>query len=142
MRSDSIVGIVSLLFGMAYTVQTLHLPKAMVGNPWAPLFFPLALGILLVAVGAVVLLQGLRHDRTEAKKKGSKRLIVVTVLICLAYSALFEHLGFILSTILFLGGLLFVINGVRAWKVNSAIAVAFSLGVWYVFEKIFYMNLP
>ncbi|QVL36727.1 tripartite tricarboxylate transporter TctB family protein [Aminirod propionatiphilus] len=142
MRSDSIVGIVSLLFGMAYTVQTLHLPKAMVGNPWAPLFFPLTLGVLLMAVGAVVLLQGLRQAKAEAKKKGSKRLIVVTVLICLVYSALFEHLGFILSTILFLGGLLFVINGARAWKVNSVIAVTFSLGVWYVFEKIFYMNLP
>ncbi|MBL3593479.1 MAG: tripartite tricarboxylate transporter TctB family protein [Synergistaceae bacterium] len=142
MRSDVLVGAVSILFGMAYTVQTLHLPKAMVGNPWAPLFFPLALGVLLVAMGIVVLLKGLRHHPSSAKKGGSKRLIVVTILICLAYTALFERIGFIPSTILFLGGLLFAVNGAKAWIVNSLIAVTFSFGVWYVFEKIFYMNLP
>ncbi|MDD4364486.1 MAG: tripartite tricarboxylate transporter TctB family protein [Synergistales bacterium] len=143
MRTDCLVGAFAVLFGTAYTFQAFHLPRAMIGNPWAPLYFPLALGLLLVAIGVVVILQGLRHvSPSKAKEKGSKRLIVFTVLICLGYTALFDHLGFIASTILFLGGLLFMINGARAWKINSIISVVFALGVWYVFEKIFYMNLP
>ena len=44
MNSDVIIGIAGLTLGISYLIQSLNLPKAFIGNPWAPIYFPLSLG--------------------------------------------------------------------------------------------------
>jgi putative tricarboxylic transport membrane protein len=50
--------------------------------------------------------------------------------------------GFIPSTLVFLGAMLFLINGSRAWKLNAVITLGFTFGAWYVFVRLFQINLP
>lgn len=149
MRRDTVVGIVSLCFGAMYTFQAFQLPKAAIGNPWAPIYFPASLGILTALLGFTVLLRDRRRAAAGHKDKAGKAkdpgywiLTGGTILLCLAYGLLFEHIGFIPSTLLFLGGLLFLVNGRSAWKLNGIITVLFTLGLWAVFVKAFQINLP
>ena len=149
MRRDTIVGLVSLCFGAVYTIQAFQLPKASIGNPWAPIYFPATLGVLTMLLGLAVLLvdrkraaEGHRDKAGKAKDPGYWILTGGTILLSVAYGFLFEHIGFISSTLLFLGGLLFLVNGKSAWKLNSIITVLFTLGLWVVFVKAFHIKLP
>ncbi|QSQ08787.1 hypothetical protein H0A61_01132 [Koleobacter methoxysyntrophicus] len=144
-----IVGIAGILVGVVYSIQALQLPKATIGNPWAPIYFPAALGILMTAIGIVIVAVELSKGRAADKGKGKDRgdrgyvkLILGTIIICIFYALIFDRIGFIVSTLLFLGGILFLINGLRAWKMNTAITAAFTFGIWYIFEKILMISLP
>ena len=58
------------------------------------------------------------------------------------YAAAFNRFGFIVSTLLFLGGMLFLVNGRKAWLTNIAVSAAFTFGAWGLFEKLLMINLP
>jgi len=61
------------------------------------------------------------------------------------YAAILEHVTFVPATLLFSGALLFFINRSRAartWVTNLVLTLGFSFGTWYVFEKLFQINLP
>lgn len=145
MRSDYIVGIFGILFGAIYSIQSILLPKASIGNPWAPIYFPVTLGVLMIGFGILLLLKGLKQ-----KKEGTglyfprEALILIsgTLLVCAVYAFIFERIGFIASTIIFMASVLTLINEFKNWKTNLAVAVCFTLLIWSVFEKLFYINLP
>lgn len=142
-----IVGIAGILVGVVYFIQALQLPKATIGNPWAPIYFPAALGILMTVIGVVIVATEISKGRTADKGKdrrdrGYVKLISGTIIICIFYALIFDRIGFVVSTLLFLGGILFLVNGLRAWKMNTAITAAFTFGIWYIFEKILMISLP
>ncbi len=58
------------------------------------------------------------------------------------YANIFYKIGFIYSTLIFLGGILFLVNGIRGWKANISVTVVFTLAVWYIFQKLFLIQLP
>jgi len=147
--SNIFVGLAAVIMGTTYSVTTMQLPKAVIGSPLAPMIFPLLLGILMTFCGifmiGIELLRNKNADQTidKAKKGGNHfKLIVGTILICIIYSLIFNRVGFIIATVLFLGGLLFFINGFRAWLLNISITLIFSFGIWYLFEKILHITLP
>lgn len=149
MHPDLIPGIISVIFGTVYTSQAIVLPKANIGNPWAPIYFPLSLGVLLVAFGIGLILKARAEKRAAGKAakhvyfdRASLFLIAGTIVICVLYAMIFEKVGFIIATMLFVGSLLFIVNGIKSWKVNIITSVAFTLVIWYIFEKLFYINLP
>lgn len=149
MRPNALVGFTALFLGVIYAVQAFNLPKAMIGNPWAPVYFPIGLGILMAALGLLQIvlearkgltnLEGVKRPKFQAS---SLKLIFGAAALCILYAFIFEKLGFIPSTLVFLGALLFLINGPRAWKLNSTLTVCFTLGAWYIFVKLFQINLP
>ncbi|MFA0887967.1 MAG: tripartite tricarboxylate transporter TctB family protein [Synergistales bacterium] len=149
MRPNALVGFTAIFIGVVYAVQALHLPKAMIGNPWAPVYFPVGLGILMAALGLLLValearkgltnLEGVKRPKFQA---ASLKLIFGAAALCILYALLFEHAGFILSTLVFLGALLFLINGPRAWKLNGALTLGFTFSAWYTFVKLFQINLP
>ena len=38
--------------------------------------------------------------------------------------------------------MLFLVNGIKGWLANIITAVIYSVGVWYIFEKVFQLSLP
>ncbi|WP_281744282.1 tripartite tricarboxylate transporter TctB family protein [Thermanaerovibrio acidaminovorans] len=149
MRPNLLVGVVSVLIGATYTAQAFMLPKAMVGNPWAPLYFPIGLGLLMIALGTLLIVLEVRKavkgvdDYKRPKFTASSiKLIAGTSAACVTYALIFEDLGFIPSSLLFLGSLLSMINGLKAWKINGVITLGFTFGAWFTFVKIFQINLP
>ncbi|WP_148866907.1 tripartite tricarboxylate transporter TctB family protein [Thermosediminibacter litoriperuensis] len=69
-------------------------------------------------------------------------MVLGTVAACLVYAVIFNHAGFIISTMLFLGSILFMVNGKAGWIRSAVIATVFTLTIWLAFEKILMINLP
>ncbi len=143
MDFNVIVGLGTLLFGIIYTTASFNLDRATIGNPIEPLLFPLMLGvgmivcgILLAATAAAEIkkdpkkFKRFKVERTaEGKIPRDRILIAATCLSGVGYAIIFEDLGYVISTTLFLGLMLFLFRGKRVWKSNIFIAVVFSLSV-------------
>ena len=69
---------------------------------------------------------------------------VVTALLVLSilYALIFDHVGYVLATILFLEGVMMVFNGVKAWKLNTLVAVIFSVFIYVLFYRVLGVYLP
>lgn len=145
-QKDKWLGITVLVFGITYTVVALNLPRAPVGNPMGPIYFPLAFGTIAIIIGLIIFLQTLKKtSETEVELKKGKlnyKKLLLGIGISLVYAILFNRLGFIPSTLVFLTAFLFALNGVRKWILNLSIAILYTFGVWYLFEKIFLISLP
>ena len=144
MNGDIIVGIFSVVFSIAYVVAAWLLPAASIGNPMAPKYFPLVVGRWGLFSLMLISRRQARPPRRKGKTPDQGHWVLIGGLIvcCLAYAAILETAGFLVSTPLFLGAMLFLINGVRGWKVNVLTALCFSFGIWYIFERIFQITLP
>ncbi|GBF12486.1 tripartite tricarboxylate transporter TctB family protein [Tepidibacillus infernus] len=150
MNTTALTGIVSILIGIVYSIQSYQLPKATVGNAWAPIYFPLGLGVLMAIFGVVMLVQGLAKGKANngEQKQGkmkmtyTAKLIAFTSVVSIIYALLFDRIGYVLSTIFFLGAILFVVNGVKQWKTNMIVSISFALGIYIVFSKFLGIILP
>jgi putative tricarboxylic transport membrane protein len=148
LRPNAWVGLAAVIFGAIYTQQAWVLPRAPIGNPIAPILFPLGIGIFMMLMGAVLFIQeamkGLNADdkskRPQFHWKGLK-LIVFVVVMCAIYTVMFDYAGFVFSTLIFLGSMLTVINPGKL-KLNAIVTCCFAFGLWYVFGSLLQINLP
>jgi len=144
MNPDNIIGIAGLALGVSYLIQSLNIPKAFIGNPWAPIYFPLSLGVLMTLCSALLLFKTLRQRKKDYNFSAQVPwfLILGTIVIGSLYAILFNRIGFIPSTIIFIGAMLFLVNGTKGWLLNIVLAVCLTLCVWYCFEKVLYITMP
>ncbi|QTN01585.1 tripartite tricarboxylate transporter TctB family protein [Sediminibacillus dalangtanensis] len=142
------VPIFLIVFSGLFFISSLQLPKANLGNPNAPLYFPAGISILMLLLSVVYLFQELKHaakDNKEIRQLFSGRtpkLIAATIGLGGCYALVFDQIGFLLSTAFFLGGLLFFINGRKKWLINCIVAVSFSFLTWYAFSQLLGVSLP
>ncbi len=143
-KVERIFNVLALAFGIIYTIASLKLPRAPVGDPMGPIYFPLGLGIFMAVLGALMLITSKKDDsaRHENFQKKNFTIVIIIVALGIAYSFLFNKLGFIASTLLFLLALLFLINGPKSWLKNILISVIFTVGIWLLFERVFLITLP
>ncbi|MDA8352157.1 MAG: tripartite tricarboxylate transporter TctB family protein [Firmicutes bacterium] len=139
--------ILFILVSICFLIGTFHLPKAKLGDPNGPLYFPAGVSIFLLITSFVYLIQEWRQQQKypEFKRLLSGRtpiLIVSTLVLGLLYALVFLTLGFLVSTTLFLAALLFVINGRSKWLLNLTVAVLFSMSAWVVFSQWLDISLP
>ncbi|WP_028783945.1 tripartite tricarboxylate transporter TctB family protein [Thalassobacillus devorans] len=136
------------IFSIVFLFASLNLPKANLGNPYGPIYFPLGLSIFMLIFSVIFFIQELKklHEtNTDIKLMLSGRtpkLILFTIAAGLVYAFLFEPLGFLYSTMIFLGALLFFINGPKKWLVNIIVTVSFSFISWYAFSQLLGVSLP
>lgn len=149
MRPNAWVALAAIVFGVAYGAQAIGLPRAPIGNPMAPLYFPMGLAGLMVFLGAVSFViearKGLNNDDKSKRPQfhmKSMKLILIVMALCLVYTFLFDRIGFVFSTILFLMAMLTAINSSKKMLQNAVITLCFSFGMWYVFVKVFQISLP
>ncbi|WP_010529789.1 tripartite tricarboxylate transporter TctB family protein [Lentibacillus jeotgali] len=137
-----------ITIGIVYLVLTFNLPRSRTGDPTAPLYFPLLIGGILVLFSIIYFVQEWRKrdEKFEAFKAlfvGRTPFIIVSTLIMIfVYTFLFERIGFLFSTIIFLTALLFIVNGRKPWIKNILISVLFSVVFWYAFSELLNVSLP
>ncbi|MCM3164854.1 tripartite tricarboxylate transporter TctB family protein [Metabacillus litoralis] len=137
-----------ILLSIVFLIGSFNLPKANLGNPNGPLYFPIGLSFLFLIFSVLYLFQELKTLNKENKKitqmlsGRTPKLIGITVLLGVGYAFIFEIIGFLFSTVLFLGALLFVVNGKQKWKVNLIVTVCFSFLSWYAFSVLLGVSLP
>jgi putative tricarboxylic transport membrane protein len=159
-RSDVVSGLVVAGAGVVLLVGARGIedavrPAAGVG----PATLPTALSVLLIIAGLLLAVIGWRgQDRgAEVRRDGVAetvdelvhhgepdvpwRRLVVVVALFIGYALVFVPLGYMLSTALYLGVMVTVIDRAR-WKRNLIFAVAFAVIVYFGFTELLGVQLP
>lgn len=148
---DGLTGIFSLAFGLIYGFYAYNLPQPMFGNPLEAIFMPLAISIVAMIIGFLLIMKvGIRNTITSfqklflnaRKQDSSKYKILYSCVISILYALLFEHIGYVLSTFLFMLRMLFLTCGRSAWKKNIVISILFSIAIYFIFSVLLSVHLP
>jgi len=148
MNLSLLSGVLAFVTGTIYTIQAYMLPNATIGNPMAPKILPIGLGILMILFGISLTIQEIRKGGfqfSNGKKmevNENLKLILYTCGACILYAILFNRLGYVLSTIVFLEIILLLFNGKEKWKINTMVSVCFSIFIYIVFSKFLGITLP
>ncbi|WP_322787520.1 tripartite tricarboxylate transporter TctB family protein [Salimicrobium halophilum] len=143
-----IVPFILIIASITYMIASWNLPDANLGNGNGPKYFPLGLSIFMLTFSIVYFIQEFRkrdeenEEIREILSGRTPKLIAFTVVAGFIYSLLFERIGFLFSTVLFLGALLFFINGRKKWMTNIIVTICFSTISWYAFSVLLGVSLP
>ncbi len=141
-RGGSLIFLAAGIYGLIFSIQ---LPLGRWNQP-GPAVFPLGLSVLLCVFGVSWLIQGRGHG----KKKETTRLTgliqkfttpIRIVGLTAAFILTFEHLGYLLTSTIYLFVLFFWVSRYRWWTA-LVLAIAFGAGSWFFFEKLLATPLP
>ncbi len=146
--TDRIIFVCTLLLAGVYFWATAQIPSLELGDPLGPKAFPRMLGVGLLIAAAMLLAEILRARKKAQSASDSDTLrwekqhwIVAAVAAWTAlYVALFEPLGYMLATLIFLLGLTGYFNRGRH-LMNSLTCVLFVIISYASFTKILGVNL-
>lgn len=150
MSWNMLTGLLATLIGVAYAWGAWTMPRATFGDPMGHIVYPLILGIAMTLLGLGQTAVELVKNDPKAREKGPKfskpdrhgKEILFTIGASLVYALLFEPLGYVFSTILYLGSILFLINGKAKVARTVIVAVSFSVGVYVLFSILLGIQLP
>ncbi len=147
MNTSMIMSVVVTMIGFVYTLSTFLLPDAKIGVAFEPKIFPGILGIALLALGLVLTVQEIRLLAKDQGGKASfvgeeQRNILFTLLNGLLYAVLFDRIGYIFATFVFLNIQLFIFRGKKTWKSTLLISLIFSVVAFILFNTLMGVYLP
>ncbi|WP_273851237.1 tripartite tricarboxylate transporter TctB family protein [Guptibacillus spartinae] len=135
------VAIVLLLISILYLVLSFQIPTFPYSIVDADAL-PKGLGFLLAALSILLFIQNPTEDRKKSDLKKDEVLMLLAVAgLIFVYILLFELLGFVVVTILFL---LFTSRmlGYTKWKTLSAVSIGFTLVLYFSFNYLLQIYLP
>lgn len=135
---ETIVPGLTLLFGLAYLVQTRD--ASATAMRW-PYIIIVTMGVLWLAVVYLYVFSRSETKRTTSVDLRSLAMHGKLVIAPLVYLAVMPHLGFALSTFLFLQ-LLFRMLGSRSWGLNLLIALILTSVLQCGLISLLHMSLP
>ena len=135
-----------LSFGIYGLIFSTELPFGSWALP-GPRVFPLGLSIILVISGGLWFIHGKAKEGasdvwinwSELVQKETTALKIMGT--TAAFILIFEHLGYLLTSALYLFVLFFWVSRYTPW-VAMGLAIGAGLGSWYFFEKILSVQFP
>ncbi|MBD3306709.1 hypothetical protein GF339_09815 [candidate division KSB3 bacterium] len=111
----------------------------------SPSFFPTVAAIALVILGVVIIVQSFLPSKklrpsTDISRHALMRVILAALLL-IAYTALFQHLGFVVTSGAFFAIFAYLFGSRNVVKILVSM-VAMPVVVWLFFEKVFNIPLP
>ncbi len=147
--TDRIIFVCALLLAGVYFWGTAQIPSLELGDPLGPKAFPRMLGVGLLIAAAMLLAEILR-DRIKVKAGGEDSgalrweahdwVVVAVVAWTAFYIVLFEPLGYMLATLIYLAGLTGYFNRGRH-LMNGLSCVLFVAISYFAFTKLLGVNL-
>ncbi|MFK3960686.1 tripartite tricarboxylate transporter TctB family protein [Pseudalkalibacillus hwajinpoensis] len=135
------VAIVLLLISILYLFLSFQLPTF----PYAIVdadALPKGLGFLLAALSILLFILNPTEDRKKSDiKKDEVLMLLVVAALIFVYILLFELLGFVVVTILFLL-VTSRILGYTKWKTLIAVSIGFTLVLYFSFNYLLQIYLP
>lgn len=147
MMTDRVIFVCTIIIAAVYLYATTLIPSLEIGDPLGPKAFPRLLGITLLIAAGLLFLE-IWKERKQPKPAPGEELAIwryagviaaVTVWTGIYY-AVFDKLGFILSTTFYLLALMAWFNRGK-WLANILTAVLFSVLAYIMFTKLD-VNLP
>ena len=145
-KVDFFSGIAFLVLAVLVWLGADAMPKADMGMGAGgyPKFLAVCIGIMgiLLSVRAYV---GMKQNPGEkdAKRLDAKELLYAGALVVsfLVYTMVVKSLGYMLATIIFFI-IFMLIYGERRPKVLFGVSIPLSIGIYFLFEKVFLIMLP
>ena len=139
--ADRVIFVCTLILAGIYFYATERLPSLEIGDPLGPKAFPRLLGIALVITAVILLLEILRARRKPVRAPASAEpigpgayLVVAGVVVwTIGYFLIFERLGFMISTSIYLLGLMSYFHRGK-WVSNVLSAFGFAIGAYFLFK--------
>src|SRR5262245_23357385 len=143
MKKDAIItSILFLMLALGAFFMSMKLPFGRISAPAAG-FFPAVLAVLLALTSLFAFLQALRgnHDGAAQAEPLKWKKILLTLGLLLVFGLVFERLGYLLSTFLFI---IFLLRAVerQSWRLALSVALAASLLSYSVFGLLLGTPLP
>jgi putative tricarboxylic transport membrane protein len=157
--ADRVIFVCTLLLAGVYFYATEQLPSLEIGDPLGPKAFPRLLVIALVITAIILLLEILRKPKTapaavavavagagagagaaDPRERGAKLVVAGAAIWTLLYFLVFETLGFVVATTIYLLVLMAYFNRGK-WVANVLTAVLFSLGSYLMFTQLLGVTL-
>lgn len=149
MTINLVSSIITIAVGLTYMIMALNFPNATVGRPLEPKIFPVILGIAMTILGFALLIDELIKNSKSKDKETIKlsfgnngKKIAITVINAIAYALLFNILGYVLSTIIFLEVELLIFGRLKSWKISTIVSVIFSIIAFLIFNTFLGLYLP
>lgn len=142
---DSIIGLLSLLFGAFIFYLTLDFPSLEGGHP-GPALFPRILSTLFVICGLILIVQDVKGESSPLSKKAFLPGWVPTwnaisvIAVVILYTLLVDTLGFIVTCFI-LFSLLMRKLGVGILS-SLVLSLAVTISVYLLFHKMLMVPLP
>ena len=149
-RSELVVALLLLALGALVLVDTARMATGLAERgPVGPRAVPTVVGVLLLVVGVLLTVDVLRGGRAEPEggedvdlSHGADwRAVLIIVGAFLANVALIERVGWPISGAILFFGCAYAL-GSRRFVRDPLIAVALSVGTWYLFVVGLDINLP
>lgn len=139
---DTIAGCLFLVVGAFFVVGSLGISRSSYGSTVGPNVFPCGLGIILILLAITVIYQARRYT-AAAKEMGTRdyRRFGLLLLATMVYVFVFESLGYVIATFLYLV-FAFQVMERKGIFVSLGISVFFSYVVYYVYVVVFQGTLP
>lgn len=147
--ADRVIFVCTLILAGVYFYATEQLPSLEIGDPLGPKAFPRLLGVGLVIAAIVLLLEILRTRKAvkpkpapaERDARGMPLIVAAVAIWTLLYFIVFETLGFVVSTALYLLVLTYFFNRGK-WVANVLTSLLFAVISYLMFTKLLGVNLP
>jgi len=148
--SDIILAITVIAGSAVYLRAALNLPQLSIGDPLGPQIFPSLIAVGLALSGGLLLIEVYRKKPAAvaadvpSQRHGSRYEYLLLAGMAgwtAVYYAAFEPVGYIVSTLVYLFGLLCVFQKGR-WVLNVIYACAFTAAVYFVFGSLLHVVLP
>jgi putative tricarboxylic transport membrane protein len=150
LRIDRIIFVCTLFIAGAYFYGITQIPSLEIGDPLGPRAFPYLIGAGLLVSAAWLLLEIIQAQKaaqpapeSEAAQSGDHRhlVLIAAVVVWMAiYFAVFEWLGFLLATPIFLLVLMAYLNRGK-WLANVSTVIVFTVGTYALFSKVLGVSL-
>ena len=138
--ADRVIIAGCFVLALIYFFATSQIPSLEIGDPLGPKAFPYLIGIALLGATALLVVEHWKDAKSASAEAGKSEkpdrrhlpVIGVVVVWIAIYFAIFEPLGYILATSIFLIPLMAWFNRGK-WLANVLSAVLFSAGSYVMF---------
>ena len=146
---DRLLAVCAIVGAFVYLYADARIPDPVISDPLGPKVFPALIGIGLVG-SALLILAETRKKRpaadgepavSAANRNKARLLLLAMAAWTVAYYTAFEPVGYILSTVAYLFGLLLYFNPKR-YAMNAVIAVLFTAAAYATFDKFLGVSMP
>jgi putative tricarboxylic transport membrane protein len=140
--ADRVIFVCTLILAGIYFYATEKLPSLEIGDPLGPKAFPFLLTIGLLITAGMLLLEILRARKRPAPAPvpveervdpHAYAVVAGAVVWTFLYFLVFEWLGFMLATSIYLLGLTSYFHRGK-WVTNVLVSIGFSVGAYFMFK--------
>jgi putative tricarboxylic transport membrane protein len=139
---DTIAGCLFLIVGMFFITASTGISHSSYGSNVGPNIFPLGLGSILVLLSIIVIYKARSyHAPPERKERQNYKRFALVLLTTIVYIFVFEPLGYVTSTFLYLT-VVFQVMERKKFLSSIVISAFFSFAVYYLYVIVFQGTLP